>query len=220
MRSASPRRLGSRLRRPRMLKASRLPADLPPNLPKRLPLARIRIGSSWMRIHAKARSAFWFGPARGRPPLHRFDDTRGRFRVCYLGTNEEVCFAETFLRNPPVRILSLEDLADRSIATLEVQKELRLVPLHGSGLARLGVTAELVSGNDYESSQGLSMALWKHSDKPDGILYRPRHDDSALCMAVYNRAQDGFIIARDESLVGDPRQLARLLRRYGVGLTA
>ena len=64
------------------------------------------------------------------------------------------------------------------------------------------------------------MALWKHSDKPDGILYRSRHDDSALCMAVYNRAQDGFVIVRDESLVGDPRQLARLLRRYGVGLTA
>ena len=55
---------------------------------------------------------------------------------------------------------------------------------------------------------------------PDGILYRSRHDDSALCMAVYNRAQDGFVIDRDESPAGNPQQLARLLRRYGVGLTA
>jgi hypothetical protein len=125
-----------------------------------------------MRIHAKARNALWFGPARGRPPIHRFDDPRGRFRVCYLRTNEEGCFAETFLRNPPVRILSLEDLADRFIATLEVGKELRLMPLHGPGLARLGVTAELASGSDNERSQGLSQALWEHSDKPDGILYR------------------------------------------------
>ena len=203
-----------------MTKIQDLPPDLPFNLPKKLPLTRIRIGSSWMRIHAKARNALWFGPARGRPPMHRFDDPCGRFKVCYLGNNEEVCFAETFLRNPPVRILSLDDLADRFIATLEVRKELRLVPLHGPGLARLGVTAELASGSDYESSQRLSLALWEHSDKPDGILYRSRHDDSALCMAVYNRARDGFVIARDESLVGDPQRLARLLRRYGVGLTA
>ena len=193
---------------------------LAPDLPKHLPLTRIRIGSSWMRIHAKAKNALWFGPARGRPPIHRFDDPGGRFRVCYLGTNEEVCFAETFLRNPPVRILSLDDLADRFITTLTVRRELRFVALHGPGLARLGVTAELATGNDYESSQRLSRALWEHSDKPDGILYRSRHDDSALCMAVYNRVQDGFAIARDESLVGDPQQLARLLRRYGVGLTA
>ena len=173
-----------------------------------------------MRIHAKARNALWFGPASGRPPIHRFDDPRGRFRVCYLGTNKEVCVAETFLRNPPVRILSLDDLADRVIATLAVRRELRLVSLHGPGPARLGVTAELTSGKDYGNSQGLSLALWEHTDKPDGILYRSRHDDSALCMAVYNRARDGFVIARDETLVGDPQQLARLLRRYGVGLTA
>ncbi len=126
-----------------MTRIQDLPPDLPYNLPKKLPLARIRIGSSWMRIHAKTRNALWFGPARGRPPIHRFDDPCGRFRVCYLGNNEEICFAETFLRNPPVRILSLDDLADRFIATLEVRKELRLVPLHGPGLARLGVTAEL-----------------------------------------------------------------------------
>jgi len=203
-----------------MTKVSRLPPDLPPNLPKKLPLTRIQIGSSWIRVHTKARNALWFGPARGKPPVHRFDDPNGRFRVCYLGTNEEVCFAETFLRNPPVRILSLDDLADRFIATLEVRRELRFVPLHGPGLARLGVTAELASGSDYESSQRLSLALWEHSDKPDGILYRSRHDDSALCMAVYNRAQDGFVLARDESLVSDSQQLARLLRRYGIGLTA
>ena len=203
-----------------MTKVSRLPPDLPPNLPKKLPLTRIQIGSSWIRVHTKARNALWFGPARGKAPVHRFDDPNGRFRVCYLGTNEEVCFAETFLRNPPVRILSLDDLADRFIATLEVRRELRFVPLHGPGLARLGVTAELASGSDYESSQRLSLALWEHSDKPDGILYRSRHDDSALCMAVYNRAQDGFVLARDESLVSDSQQLARLLRRYGIGLTA
>ena len=172
-----------------------------------------------MRIHAPARNALWFCPGSGRQPIHRFDDPAGRFRVCDLGTTIEVCFAETFLRNPPVRILALDDLAGRSIAIVEVRRILRLVPIHGSGLARLGVTAELASGSDYTGSQLWSRAMWEHGDQPDGILYRSRHDDSALCVALYDRARDGLAIVRNHSLAEDPQQLARLLKRYGLGLT-
>jgi hypothetical protein len=190
-----------------------------PTLPKRLPLTRVKAGSRWIRIHAQDRSALWFGPGSGRQPIHRFDDPAGRFRVCYLGTTLEVSFAETFLRNPPVRILALDDLAGRAIATVEVRRDLRLVPLHGSSLARLGVTAELASGSDYDGSQLWSRALWEHGDRPDGILYRARHDDSALCVALYDRAKDALAILRDVSLAEGPQQLAGLLRRYGLGLT-
>ena len=130
-----------------------------------------------------------------------------------------MCFAETFLRNPPVRILALDDLAGRSIATVEVRRNLRLVPVHGSSLARLGVTAEVATGSDYIGSQIWSRALWEHSDQPDGILYRSRHDDSALCVAVYDRARENLAVVRDDSLSEDSQQLARLLGRYGLGLT-
>ncbi len=190
-----------------------------PSLPKRLPLSRVRAGTHWLRIHAQARSPLWFGPAHGRPAIHRFDDSSGRVRVCYFGTTLEVCFAETFLRNPPVRILALDDLAERSIATVELRRDLRLVPIHGPSLARLGVTAELASGNIYAISQLWSRALWEHGDQPDGILYRSRHDDSALCAAVYDLAKDDLVMIHDQSLTGDSQQLARLLRRYGLGLT-
>ena len=146
---------------------------MPPKsaLPSRLPSNRVTAGSRWMRIHARARHTLWFGPGSGRSPLHRFDDPNGQFHVCHLGTTIDACFAETFLRNPPVRILSLEDLAVRSIATLEVRRELRLVPIYGPSLARMGATAELSSGSDYAVSQLWSRALWEHSDEPDGILY-------------------------------------------------
>jgi hypothetical protein len=172
-----------------------------------------------MRIHATERSALWFGPAPGRPAIHRFDDPAGSFGVCYLGTNLDVCFAETFLRNPPVRIVALDDLAGRSVSTFEVRRQLRLVPVCGLNLARLGVTAELASGSDYAVSQEWSRVLWEHKESPDGILYRSRHDDSAFCIALYNRAKDALVLVENHSLTEDPQRLARLLRRYGVGLT-
>lgn len=172
-----------------------------------------------MRIHAQASDPLWFGPDIGRLPVHRFDDPASQFRVCYLGTTIEVCFAETFLRNPPVRILALDDLAGRSIATVEVRRNLRLVPVYGSSLARLGVTTELSAGSDYAASQRWSRAVWEHNDQPDGLLYRSRHDDSALCVAVYDRAKENLAIVRDDSLSEDSQQLARLLGRYGLGLT-
>lgn len=181
----------------------------------KLPLRRVGKGSRWMRIHHRDRKPIWFS----RQAIHRFDDPDGRFGVCYFGANPEVCFAETFLRNPPVRILALDDLARRSVSTLEVCRALRLVPIYTPGLARLGVTAELTSGSNYTASQQWSRALWEHKDSPDGILYRARHDDSALCLALYDRFEDGLAEVESQSLTADPQYLAKLLKRYGVGLT-
>jgi hypothetical protein len=194
---------------------------MPPQLnpPKRLPLLRVRAGTHWLRIHSLGKGGLWFGPAAGNPPIHRFDDPQSRFRVCYLGTTIEVCFAETFLRNPPVRILALGDLAARSITTIQVRRELILVPLHGPNLARLGVTAEVASGNDYAQSQTWSRALWEHVGQPDGIAYRSRHDESALCVGVFDRAKDRLEVISEQPLTYDHKRLAVLLNRYGVALT-
>jgi hypothetical protein len=185
----------------------------------RLPLTRVRAGTRWLRIHPRPKSALWFGPTAGKPGVNRFDDPAGRFRVCYLGTTIDVCFAETFLRNPPVRILAIEDLALRSVAAIETTRDLRLVALHGPDLARLGVTADLASGATYAVSRAWSRALWEHPDAPDGIVYRSRHDDSALCVAIYHRAKAALRIVEDRRLADDPRLLARLMRKYDVGLT-
>jgi hypothetical protein len=81
------------------------------------------------------------------------------------------------------------------------------------------VTAELATGSDYALSQLWSRVLWEHSDEPDGILYRSRHDDSALCVALFDRAKGALEVVGDYSLAEDSRQLARLLRRYGLALT-
>ena len=189
------------------------------DLPKRLPLTRVRAGTRWMRIHSRGKKPLWFGPKPGGTPIHRFDDPSGRFRVCYLGTTAEACFAETFLRNPPVRILSLADLAERSLATINVERELRIVSLRGPLLARLGTTAEVVGGSAYDLSQALSRSLWEHADEPDGIICRSRHDDSSFSVALYDRAKQAVAVATERSLTEDVALLARLLKRYELGLS-
>jgi hypothetical protein len=190
-----------------------------PDLPKRLPLAKVQAGTRWFRVHASTSNTLWFGPAAGSPPIHRFDDPAGRFGVCYFGASIEVAFAETFLRNPPVRILDLADLATRSISTIELRRELRLLTLDGPGLARLGATAELASTSGYARSQAWAGAFWEHAEKPDGLIYRSRHDDSALCVAAYDRARDGLAVVEERTLTDDAKLLARLLKRYDLGLT-
>lgn len=79
--------------------------------------------------------------------------------------------------------------------------------------------AEVASGSDYPGSQLWSRALWNHSDKPDGLLYRSRHDDSGLSVALYDRAKDALAVVDNHTLTEDPKQLSKLLRRYALGLT-
>lgn len=190
------------------------------DLPKRLPVSRIRAGRRFWRIHAASHDALWFGPKPDRPPLNRFDDPQGEFHICYLAASPEIAFAETFLRNPPVHILSLTDLEERRLTVIEAASELHLVRMHGTGLSQLGVTAEVSSGADYRHSQPWSRAIWMHRDQPNGILYRPRHDDSALCAAVYDRAQSRLAVGTGAVLTKDSRALAKLLGRYRLGVTA
>lgn len=106
-----------------------------------------------------------------------------------------------------------------SVAAIEAARDLRLAALHGPGLARLGVTAELASGADFAVSQAWSRALWERPDAPDGVVYRSRHDDSALCVAIYHRAKTALTIVEDRRLTDDPKLLARLIRKYNLGLT-
>ena len=193
--------------------------DRLPELPKQLPVDTIKPGAQWIRIHSSHREAIWFGPAPGRPPVNRFDDPSGEYRTCYLSTRIAGAFAETFLRNPPVRILALSDLATRQVSSVEVLRKIRLVALHGTGLSRIGLTAEIVNQKAYGRSRHLARELWLHPNRPDGIIYRCRHDDSAFSIALFDRARDAVASVGHQTLVDDLDQLAKLLKRYGVALT-
>lgn len=188
-------------------------------LPARLPLHTIPAGSKWFRVHRCDRDALWFGPAPGFAPINRFDDPDSEFKVCYLATSPEASFAETFLRNPPVTVVSPLDLRDRCLTTFRLIRPAHIVPLRGPHLARLGTTAEISASTSYGQSQSWARAFWSHPAVPDGLSYRSRHDDSTLNIALFHRAADCLTLDTAEPLMQDLQGLARLLKRYNLALT-
>ena len=76
-------------------------------------------------------------------------------------------------------------MRSRCLSTLTPNRDLRLVDLAGAGLTRIGADGRLTTGS-YEISQAWSQALYRHSDRVDGLYYRSRHDLSKLCVALYD----------------------------------
>lgn len=191
------------------------------SLPRKLPLRRLPPGETFFRIHLARHHPPWFDPARGEPPTNRFDDPSGVYRVCYLGCSVEAAFVEKLLRAPPVRVVSRRALSAFKFTRIVAIRELQVVSLHGSGLARLGLTATIATGRTYEDSQIWARRVYEHPEEPDGILYRCRHDDDTFAIALFDRARSGVNPAPAGSmrLDEDLNQLATLAERYGFGLT-
>lgn len=185
-------------------------------LPPSLPLESLAAGSRIARVHWKGSVEPYFGPTPPDPPSHRFHDPLGVFRVCFLGESDTAGFVETFLRKPPTRIITLDELSQRRLARVGVRRELRLVSLYGKDLGRLGCTAEVTSSKPpYAEPQQLSRELWEHADRPDGIKFLCRHDNALAAIAVYDRAADALEILSTEDLPADRTRLLAWRARYG-----
>lgn len=172
-----------------------------------------------MRIHLANAAPEWYGPGADSPPTGRFDDPEGTYGVCYFGNSFAAAFAETLLRNPPKRLLSLDDdLRPRSVTTFQTNQEIHLVTFHGPGLARLGLTARDAHGM-HAACRQWARRFYEHADAPAGIEYRSRHDDSGLCIALFDRARKMISNVDSEPLLANTERLRAHLRRYGVRLT-
>lgn len=188
-------------------------------LPPGLPLDEAPLPPTLTRIHWKGTKEPFFGPELRRPPTHRFHDPAGEFRVCFLAESATASFAEVFLRRPPVRLVTRDELSGRRLTSFRVRRPLRLVMLHGGGLAQLGCTAEITSNSPpYVDPQSLSRALWAHRDRVDGITYRCRHDNDLRAIALYDRAADSLEVLGSEELMADHVRLLAWSTRYGFAL--
>jgi hypothetical protein len=163
----------------------------------------------------------------GFDPIHydlgpdgRLNAPDGGYGVLYAAATPQGAFAETFLRSPGRTQLPLDLLASKAYARLSVSRTLRLVRLAGVGLARLGATAQVVhGGRPYDAPQAWSGALFAHPGGYDGIAYHARHDDEALCYALFDRGDPTLAEAsREEDL--DQNWFWELAEPYGIGLPA
>lgn len=139
--------------------------------------------------------------------------------MCFLGENPTASFAETFLRNPPIRLVTLDELSRRRLSTFRLRRDIRLVSLYGPGLARVGCTADVTSSDaPYDEPQRLARELWSHPDRPDGVKHLCRHDNALSAVAIFDRAADALELISTEELLADRARLLTWSDRYGFRL--
>ena len=115
----------------------------PPDFASRdLPIETVAAGTRLVRIHRSDLGPLFFGSTGG----NRFDDPAKTYGVCYLATTLEGAFVENCLRVVGARFVALAFLEERSFSEIEVTAPLRLVSIHGPGLAQLGATGAVTSG--------------------------------------------------------------------------
>jgi hypothetical protein len=153
--------------------------------------------------------------------IHRFfskSDPNGGYGVLYAAKDRRGAFAETFLREPGRTLLASDFLAKKGYVRLATTRLLRLIRFAGAGLALLGATAEVVhAGPPYGNPQTWSAALHSHAVNADGIAHYARHDDEALCYAIFDRAASAIReVNRDTAL--NANWFWEIAEIYGVGL--
>ena len=195
-------------------------AGLPPDWlsENSLPLDEHPAGRPLFRVHRSVNPPVFYSPGSGNPPAGRFDSAEGLFGVLYLALTFEAAFAETVLRNPARRLVSLAEIASRSLAVMELSRPVRLVRMHGAGLQALGVDNAITTG-PYEPCGVWADALFTHPDQPDGIAYGSRHDPDHLCVALFSRP-GATVTVKDNSVMLTEMlgRVGTILRAYGKGL--
>jgi hypothetical protein len=181
------------------------PPGPPPSPPANLHARRLTTvtrpaGSVLYRIHRTVHAPLHFGRESDPWRRQRWDAPDATYGVCYLAEADHIAFAETLLRDLPLHAVAEAELRIRSCTRLRLRSPVRLVEMHGKGLQE----------------------LWRHPNAPDGILFRARHDDSGLSVALFDRAA-GSVEEVETIALLDPRMaitLGRWLDRYELGLSS
>jgi hypothetical protein len=189
----------------------------PDHLPLDLPIKQIDPGMQWWRIHKSTNAPIFFGPATTTPPVYRFDAPGGEYRTLYLGKDFSAAFVETLLRNPRVPFVELAEIELRSVSVLTNNHSLVMIDLCGQGLSRIGVDNRLATGS-YEKAGQWALKLWGNAARPDGLLYRSKHNPEYICAAVFDRKHCTFCEASTEALKDIPHRWAPILSAHGKGI--
>ncbi|WP_413992580.1 RES family NAD+ phosphorylase [Labrys okinawensis] len=187
----------------------------PPDLSDRSPeIVSLPGGAQIHRFYTALYEPIFFDISRSG----RLNAPDASYGVLYAAKEESGAFAETFLRVPGRTLIDTGLLRRKAYVRLGLLTDLTFIKLAGPGLALLGATAEIVhAGLPYDTPQIWSKALWDHPVRADGIAYYARHDDEALCYALFDRAKAAVHeIERQADL--DQDWFWQLANRYGLGM--
>ncbi|ESZ10150.1 RES family NAD+ phosphorylase [Mesorhizobium sp. L48C026A00] len=187
------------------------PADLVRRNPE---LVELRAGESLHRFYTSKLEPIFFDTST----TGRFNAPDASYGVLYTAKGASGAFAETFLRTPGRTLIDSDLLQRKAYVHLSAKRDLKLIRLAGTGLARLGATGEVSHGGlPYDVPQTWSQALLRHPINADGIAYHARHDDTELCYALFDRSA-GAIEEKERQVDLDQDWFWRIAERYGVGL--
>jgi hypothetical protein len=181
-----------------------------------IPLPISEIDRDWYRSHPALRSAIYFGRKRA----YRFDAPDGEYGVLYAGADPHVAFIESFQIAGIHPAITESKLKERSISRIRTHGPVRLVNLAESGaLTRIGADARIFTAS-YTVSQHWSRAIETHPERPDGILYRPRHDPARFAAALFDRIAERIGAESLGTWLDQRALLAEVLDTYGVALVS
>lgn len=143
------------------------------------------------------------------------------YGISYVDECQYVVFAECFARNYGVKLITEQDLQPRNLWVIESNRPLRLFPMYGNALIRIGADAQITSTTDYEVPRQWAEAIHNHPAQVDGILYRSRLDNDRFCCGIFNRVvPDLTKFYNKGSLLDNPGLLAQVLDHDDIGLAA
>lgn len=139
----------------------------------------------------------------------------------YAGATFEVAFLETIVRdtsnqNPGTLLIPSSDL-DRYIQVeVTVRAPLGMVDLRGGNAIRMGIPTDALRAHSHQQGRRVSLVLYAHPDKPDGIYY-PSRLNLDENIAVYDRAVHKLVAGPTRRLNQCP-ELAPVLDRYRIAI--
>lgn len=158
--------------------------------------ATLDAGTPLYRVFSAAarRSAVSFNPGLGAPTRFAFFGDPV-IPVLYAAATEQAAVAETLLHDIPAGggVLPYDGYARTVMARLTVTRPLTVGVLHGLGLRRLGVTAELTAGDASGYPRTVRWAHAAHATGLDGLVWMSRLCNDTKAYVFFGDRCDGAL---------------------------
>jgi hypothetical protein len=132
---------------------------------------------------------FGLSPSRFSDPRRQ---VKHRYGIYYVGATFEVAFLETLVRdsrnqNPGSLVIPLDELDRYVHVPITIDQPLDVVDLRGGNPITMGIPTDAVRARSHRHGRQVSLSLYRHQDRPDGICYSSRLNEEEN-LAIYDRA--------------------------------